>query len=230
MERALDKLRRFFSQRGAVFTAVAIATAVSANSVQAAPTGLAKTISAVAATKGAAAGTSTLTLVKGTIKVMAWSKAKIGIITGAVVLLVAGTTAGMVEYHAHKPPAFPPAQPIADGQTEFPKASWRFAGFGNPESAFESSMWAVGNNDSTLFKATISPSLQQTFASHPEHKTISIRDQADFWRMTGYRILDKQTISENEMRFQVYAEGLDQTQTFTIQRLGDQWRFAGKAN
>jgi RNA polymerase sigma factor (sigma-70 family) len=74
--RALEKIRRFFFKRGVDSTTTALAGAISANSVQAAPVGLAKTISAVALGKSAAASASTLTLVKGALKVMAWSKTK----------------------------------------------------------------------------------------------------------------------------------------------------------
>src|SRR5450432_2000528 len=69
--RAIEKLRKFFAQRGVTLTATAIAGAVSANSVQAAPAGLAVTVTAA---KGAAIGSSTLTLVKGALKLMAWTK------------------------------------------------------------------------------------------------------------------------------------------------------------
>jgi hypothetical protein len=89
--RALDKLRKFLSKRGVTLTATVLAGAVAANSVQAAPAALAKTISAVALAKGAAAGTSTLILVKGTLKTMAWTKAKTTVITTVAVLLVGGT-------------------------------------------------------------------------------------------------------------------------------------------
>jgi uncharacterized protein (TIGR03435 family) len=92
VNRALEKLRKIFDRRGAPFSVAAIAGAVSANSVHAAPVGLAKTISAVALFKGAAAGGSTLTLAKGILKIMAWSKMQTGIVVGAVVLLTAGTT------------------------------------------------------------------------------------------------------------------------------------------
>jgi len=56
---ALEKLRKFFTKRGVDSTAAIIAGAISANSVKAAPVGLAKTISVVAMAKGAAAGTTT---------------------------------------------------------------------------------------------------------------------------------------------------------------------------
>jgi RNA polymerase sigma factor (sigma-70 family) len=89
--RSLEKLRAFFAKRGVDSTATGIAERISANSIQAAPLALAKTISAVAITKGAAAGGSTLTLVKGALKIMAWTKAKTAVVAAAVVVLAAGT-------------------------------------------------------------------------------------------------------------------------------------------
>ena len=92
VNRALEKLRKLFAQRGVSSTAAMLAGAISANSVQAAPAGLALKISAVAVAKGATAGTSTLTLVKGALKIMAWTQAKTAIVVGVGVLLAAGTT------------------------------------------------------------------------------------------------------------------------------------------
>ncbi len=88
--RALEKLRAFFVKRGIDSTAETVAGAISANSVQAAPALLAKSVAAVAAAKGAAASTSTLTLIKGALKIMAWSKAKTAIVVGVGILLAAG--------------------------------------------------------------------------------------------------------------------------------------------
>jgi hypothetical protein len=51
-----------------------------------------KTISAIAVAKGVAATTSTLTLVKGALKIMAWTKMKTAIIAGVGILLAIGTT------------------------------------------------------------------------------------------------------------------------------------------
>jgi RNA polymerase sigma factor (sigma-70 family) len=92
VNRALEKLHRYFSKRGISSTTAIIAGAVSANSVQAAPVALAKSVTALAIAKGAAASGSTLTLVKGVLKIMAWTKAKMAVVTGACVLVAAGTT------------------------------------------------------------------------------------------------------------------------------------------
>ncbi len=101
VNRALEKLRKIFTKRGVTLSAALIAGAVSASSVQSAPVGLATVISTVAITKGTAAGGSTLALVKGTLKLMAWTKAKIAIMAGVGVLLAAGTTTVLVEKAAH---------------------------------------------------------------------------------------------------------------------------------
>ncbi len=100
--RAVEKLRAFFAKRGVTLTATAIAGAVSANSVQAAPVGLAAAVTAAAA-KGAAVSASTLTLIKGALKIMAWTKMQMGIITTAVVILAAGTaTVTVKEIQKHE--------------------------------------------------------------------------------------------------------------------------------
>ena len=64
VSRAIEKLQKFFFKRGVTSTAKVITATISANSVQAAPAALVKTITAVALAKGATASLSTLTLVK----------------------------------------------------------------------------------------------------------------------------------------------------------------------
>ncbi len=102
VSRALEKLRRFFHQRGVDSTAATIAENITARSIQAAPAALAKSVTAVAMAKGAAASASTLTLIQGALKIMAWTKAKIAIVVSACVLLTAGTTSVTI-YNMGKP-------------------------------------------------------------------------------------------------------------------------------
>ena len=97
--RALEKLRKFFVKRGVDSTAAAIGETISANSIQAAPAALAKTVTAVALAKGATASASTLTLIKGALKIMAWTKAKTAIVTGVAAILAAGLGTGLYVYH-----------------------------------------------------------------------------------------------------------------------------------
>jgi RNA polymerase sigma factor (sigma-70 family) len=115
VSRALEKLRRFFLKRGVDSTASAIGETISANSIQVAPVALAKTVTAVALAKGATASISTLTLIKGALKIMAWTKAKTAVVAGAVLILAAGTTTVIVT-HSTQPPAVeqPPGPLVAD--------------------------------------------------------------------------------------------------------------------
>jgi len=85
VNRALEKLRSLLAKKGVVFGAAAIAVAVTANSVQAAPMGLAATVSQIAA-QGAATTTSITTLVKGTLKTMTAEKIKPMILVAVLIL------------------------------------------------------------------------------------------------------------------------------------------------
>jgi RNA polymerase sigma factor (sigma-70 family) len=90
VNRALEKLRQLFAKHGVDSTADAISNSIAVNSIQMAPAGLA--VAVTAAAKGAAASTSTLTLVKGALKIMAWTKAKTAVVVALSLLLAAGTS------------------------------------------------------------------------------------------------------------------------------------------
>ena len=87
--RAMEKLRAIFMKRGVTLTATVIAGTVAANSVQAAPVGLAVKVSVLAA-KGAVVTTSITTIVKGTLKIMTYAKLKLAIGITAGILLTGG--------------------------------------------------------------------------------------------------------------------------------------------
>ncbi len=95
VERALAKLHGYFARRGISSTTSLIASAICVNSVHAAPPLLAKHVAVLALAKGVAAGGSTVTLIKGALKIMAWSKAQ----TATVGLVVVGMATGLVLEH-----------------------------------------------------------------------------------------------------------------------------------
>jgi len=86
VNRALEKLRKFFVKRGVTLSAAALGAAISAHSVQAAPAGLSTAVIA-AACQGSALTASTLTLAKGTLKIMAWTKFHLAVGTAAVAVI-----------------------------------------------------------------------------------------------------------------------------------------------
>ena len=89
VNRALEKLRKIFSKRGVMLSATLIAGAVGANSVQAAPAGLAATVTATAV-KGTLISATLTTLVNTTMKMMTWLKFKFVLGISMGILLVGG--------------------------------------------------------------------------------------------------------------------------------------------
>ena len=86
--RALEKLRRYFARRGITSTTAIIGEQIAVHSVQGVPPALTGSVTAAAIAKGAAASVSTLTLVKGALKTMAWTKAQTAVVAGIGVVLV----------------------------------------------------------------------------------------------------------------------------------------------
>jgi RNA polymerase sigma factor (sigma-70 family) len=107
--RALEKLQKYFIQQGVALTATVIAGAVAANSVQAAPMGLAAKVSVIAA-KGAATTTSIATLVKGTLKAMTWANYKVAAI---IALIIGGATTSLVIYSGLHEQKVNPSRPAS---------------------------------------------------------------------------------------------------------------------
>ena len=90
--RAVGRLRKFFAKRSVTHSVELITGAISTNSIQAAPVAVAKSVTAMAIAKGAAASGSTLVLAKGVLKAMAWAKVKMAFGITAGILLAAGAT------------------------------------------------------------------------------------------------------------------------------------------
>jgi RNA polymerase sigma factor (sigma-70 family) len=90
INRALEKMRKFFQKRGVVLTATVIASTVATNAVHAAPSGLATTATTAALAKGATTGAASASLAKATLDLMRWLKVKIAVGIAAGLLLAGG--------------------------------------------------------------------------------------------------------------------------------------------
>jgi len=118
VNRCLGQLTHFFRRRGFATPALLAGSPLFTLSSHAAPAGLAASATTAGLAAAHSAATSTLTLIKGALKIMAWTKAKTAIVSTVVVLLAAGTTTITVKE-------------IAAYRTE---ASWRVA-FPDPDHA-----------------------------------------------------------------------------------------------
>lgn len=149
--RAPEKLRRLFARRGIATPSGVIGSSISAKAVHVAPAALAKTVSSIALGKGAAASGSTLAMIKGGLKVMAWANVKSAVIIGTTLLLAAGATTLIANGSNPK------------GGSKFPRAAWKFAGYARPEDAIETLFWALDQHDVKTAFESLSPDCQQEF-------------------------------------------------------------------
>jgi hypothetical protein len=117
VNRALEKLRQFLVKQGVKANPASLAGAISAHSVQAAPTALAHSISTLAFAKGAVVGGSTLALAKGALKLMAWTKAKTAVVV-TVITLTGLTATTVVVTHLRPPQTHPQTPPQTPPQTD----------------------------------------------------------------------------------------------------------------
>jgi hypothetical protein len=83
---------------------------------------LAKSVTAVALAKGLTASTSTLTLIKGALKIMAWTKAKTAVVATVAVMLTASTTTLVIKtVHLSRVGVY---QPIRDNEPDITARVW----------------------------------------------------------------------------------------------------------
>lgn len=113
VNRATEKLRTYFVRHGVQVSTTTLIASIGTSAVQTAPVALTKSVTVLAMAKGIAASGSTLTLIKTTLKLMAWTKTQTAIVAGVVVLLAAGTTTVTVkEIQDHR--TYPWQVPNAD--------------------------------------------------------------------------------------------------------------------
>ncbi|MGA2029460.1 MAG: sigma-70 family RNA polymerase sigma factor [Verrucomicrobiota bacterium] len=219
VNRALEKLRKFFTKRGVSSTTATIAGTISANSVQAAPIGLVKTISAVAISKSAAVSTSTLTLIKGALKIMAWTKMKTAVVVGAGVLLA---VAGGTEIYK--------IQQSKIGVSYFPRDSWASSGFATPEATIKSFMWAKSAGDIKTVLDIATPEMRQEVEeqyfknkSDQERSAILIENVKD---VTGVRIQKKLVLSDDWVVLQIHFDGMPKNthSKVTMRKIDGEWK------
>jgi RNA polymerase sigma factor (sigma-70 family) len=218
VNRALEKLRKFFTARGLTFSVAAIAGAISAHSVQAAPIGLATSVT-VAAVKGTTLTTSTLTLIKTTLKLMAWTKLKTAAVVGAIAIMAAGTATVTLQRIKARAETLP----------------FRFAGYATPEASVQSMLWAGSIGDFKKFLAACTPEQVERFRNKMAGKSDDeIRREAIAWAkaLIGYRITQKEVISADEVHLHIHAtpsaEALHSGKVIVImKKIGAEWKQAG---
>jgi RNA polymerase sigma factor (sigma-70 family) len=229
VSRAVEKLRKFFVGRGIHLSAAVIAGAVAANSMQAAPSGLAQSVT-VAAVKGTAVTSSTLTLIKTTLKIMTWTKLNTGAVVCAVAIIAASTAT--VALQRDKPSA-------NTGLPDKPAPSpFSFAGYATPENAVQSMIWATSTGDLEKLAAGATAEVMERINGQMAGKTADeIKRSGMAWAnaMIGYKITQKEVISDDEVHVHIHATpSTDALRSgkavLVLKKIGNEWKMAGNAD
>src|SRR5882672_2811938 len=77
-------------------------------------------------------------------------------------------------------------------QDSFPKETWAFAGYADPESAFKTLIWAMSKGDLRTILAGVSPEEAAKIAKDFEGKSESEIAATTMGEITGFRIIKKQ--------------------------------------
>lgn len=116
------------------------------------------------------------------------------------------------------------------GQTNFPRASWKFAGFATPETALQSYMWAKSRGDVKTAFDSATPQLRQeikdTYFKDKSDEEISaiLIDSAK--NQTGIQILKKMSAADDQVIYQIHIDGTADADysLVTMKKIDDEWK------
>jgi RNA polymerase sigma factor (sigma-70 family) len=111
-----------------------------------------------------------------------------------------------------------------------PKESWAFVGFAEPESTFQSMVWALSHGEVKTFLASQSPDspkLKEAQGKSDEEIAAQNKDFKAFDGVTAFKIINREPVSDDEIILTVYAFGINEAARFKMQRFGNDWKFAG---
>jgi len=113
---------------------------------------------------------------------------------------------------------------------QFPKESWNFAGYATPDAALVSAIWAMKEGNPKTYLESLSPEEQARMSKVWENKSeteIAAKHQSDVSTITGMRVLDRTTISPEEVQMNVYIQGVDRMEKVTMKLINNEWKFGG---
>ncbi len=125
--------------------------------------------------------------------------------------------------------AAPPATAAQDGY--YAKERWAFTGYATPEAALQSVVWALREGDSRTLLASVTPEemerMQKEWGDKSEAE-VSADAKRGMDKISGIRILESKTLSDEEVVLSVFASGgEDRVQRISMKRYGTEWRMAG---
>ena len=121
----------------------------------------------------------------------------------------------------------PPDVPAGD---IYPRDSWTFAGYDTPEDAIESVTWAISEGDEGNYLASLSPDLQDEMASQLADGSFEDIGPMQMSNATGYRIMDREMVSDDEQVIMIYMDGEPNLVPLTVVHTPDGWKVSGQSS
>src|SRR5436190_15042080 len=120
----------------------------------------------------------------------------------------------------------PLAIPSQEGY--FSKESWAFTGYGTPEAALQSVIWAMREGDTRTFLASLAPEemarVQKEWGDKSEAQ-VSADTKRGTDKISGIRILESKALSADEVVLSLYAAGgEDKVQKISMRLYGTEWK------
>ena len=226
--RALEKLRGLLQRRRVALSVTTLATVLTSSAVTAAPASLSATVSTAAFSTATTSVISTATVLAA-LNLMIMTKTKLTVIGALVACLVTTFVVTHKPLWGKRPQTVQAESPVP--KTNFPRSSWAFVGFADPASTFETSMWAARQNDGPTMFASLTPEVQQQFRTQLARGRQQVSPEQFLSRIgnkqisgiTGYRIVDTEILSDNEVRLHLDVEGKG-AEAFRMRKVGDEWK------
>lgn len=129
----------------------------------------------------------------------------------------------------------------AQAENIHPKESWAFAGYATPEAAFESEQWAARTSDTKAYLDSLTyesrqrverPPLSVQGMMRPANNQFGSGSNSGFMiflapDITGYQILNKEVISDDEVILNVLWNPSTDARKVIMKRIGNEWKDAG---
>jgi hypothetical protein len=86
----------------------------------------------------------------------------------------------------------------------------------------------MSHGDAANYLASLAPEGRE-FTEAQVKAGVDLGEQAkqEIEKVTAFKIIEKQAISDNEVVLTVYASGVNEAVRFKMQRFGNDWKFAG---
>jgi hypothetical protein len=212
---ALEKLRVYFSKCGVTSTTTTIAGAICANSVQAAPATLAKTVSAMALAKGGVSTGATLLMVKGAMNLTTWAKFKTAVVAALMV-----STAGIATVVATKM--------IMTTSSRIPQTS--NTGYETPEAALHTAFAAMSAGDTAKWLDSFSPFEQEAMKNKfgRTDRALKAATASETRLYSNVRFGAKEVVSEDEVHVHLQLPAPQPEIVLLMKRIGGKWKVAGE--